>query len=104
MRWSPMTGWATLTTPIGGRRDHRFSKPLSITATVERLFDAKFVLTSGHLGRNLAVDMGSSAVLRGGDVRIVVTSKDPDAAKRALAFLASPSTIEAKKRHGMDPA
>lgn len=59
---------------IGGRRDDRFSRPLPISATVERLFDARFVL-SGHLARNLAIDMGRSALLRAGDVRIVVTSR-----------------------------
>jgi len=65
----------SLTTPIGGRRDHRFSQPIEITATVERLFDAKFVMNAGHLGTNLPVDFGPSAVLRVGDVRIVVTSQ-----------------------------
>lgn len=65
----------SLTTPIGGRRDHRFSTPVEITATVERLFEAKFVMNAGHLGRNLPVDFGPSTVLRVGDVRIVVTSQ-----------------------------
>jgi microcystin degradation protein MlrC len=65
----------TFTTPIGGRRDHRFSQPIEVTVVVEQLFDAKFVLTGGHLGKNFAVDMGRSALLRVGDVRIVVTSK-----------------------------
>lgn len=65
---------ATLSTPIGGRLDRRFSSPLDVTATVERVFSARFVL-SGHLGENLAIDMGPSVVLRVGDVRIVVTSR-----------------------------
>jgi len=64
----------TLTTPIGGRLDFRFSAPLEITALVERTFAARFVL-SGHLGRNLEIDMGPSAVLKLGDIRIVVTSR-----------------------------
>jgi len=59
---------------IGGVRDWRFGIKLPLTATVERLFEARFVL-SGHLGRNLAIDMGPSAVLRVGEVRIVVTSR-----------------------------
>lgn len=63
-----------LNTALGGRRDARFSTPLTVTATVERLFAARFVL-SGHLARNLAIDMGRSALLRVGDVRIVVTSR-----------------------------
>ncbi len=65
---------ATLTTPIGGRRDTRFSQPLEITAQVEQVFAARFVL-SGHLGVNLKLDMGRAAVLRMGDVRIVVTER-----------------------------
>lgn len=63
-----------LTTSLGGVRDHRFSIPLDITATVARLFDAKFVL-SGHLAKNLQIDMGPSAVLRVGNIHIVVTSR-----------------------------
>jgi microcystin degradation protein MlrC len=65
---------STLTTPIGGKRDTRFCKPIDVTATVIRTFDAAFTL-NGHLGRNMPIDMGRSAVLRVNDVRIVVTSK-----------------------------
>jgi microcystin degradation protein MlrC len=65
---------AELQTAIGGVRDYRFSRPIEIAARVERLFLAEFVL-SGHLARNLPVDMGTSAVLRCGDVFILVTSK-----------------------------
>jgi microcystin degradation protein MlrC len=65
---------ATYPGPLGGVRDSRFSKPLPIATRVERLFDAHFVM-SGHLARNMAIDMGPSAVLSHGDVRIVVTSR-----------------------------
>jgi microcystin degradation protein MlrC len=65
---------STLQTSIGGKRDTRFCKPIDVTAVVERMFDAAFTL-NGHLGRNMAIDMGRSTVLRVGDVRIVVTSK-----------------------------
>lgn len=63
-----------LRTAIGGVRDRRFSRPIEIDARLERLFDARFTL-SGHLAKNLPVDMGRSAVLRCGEVRILVTSK-----------------------------
>jgi microcystin degradation protein MlrC len=59
---------------LGGVRDHRFSTPVTVAATVSHLFDAHFVM-SGHLARNLAVDMGPSAVLRCGTVHVVVTSR-----------------------------
>lgn len=60
--------------PVGGVRDSRFSKPIELTAKVEQLFDARFVL-SGHLARNLPIDMGRSAVLAVGNVKVIVTSR-----------------------------
>lgn len=65
---------AELTTKVGGKRDRRFAQPLNVTAQVQHLFEARFVL-SGHLARNLPIDMGLSAVLRCGQVHIVVTSR-----------------------------
>ena len=59
---------------LGGKRDSRFSTPLPAAVRVARLFDARFVM-SGHLARNLPIDMGPSAVLRIGNVHIVVTSR-----------------------------
>lgn len=58
---------------LGGVRDSRFAEPLTLDVAIERLFTAQFVL-SGHLGRNLPIDMGPAVVLRHGSVRIVVTS------------------------------
>lgn len=60
--------------PLGGVRDHRFSKPLPLETRIERVFDARFEM-SGHLARNMAIDMGQSVVLSHGAVRIVVTSR-----------------------------
>jgi microcystin degradation protein MlrC len=65
---------AELTAEAGGVRDARFSRPVALTARVERLFRAEFVL-SGHLARNLPIDMGPAAVLRQGNVHVVVTSR-----------------------------
>jgi microcystin degradation protein MlrC len=62
------------TTALGGRRDHHYSRPVEVTAEVAGLFEARFVLT-GHLGKNLAIDMGPSAVLRSSNVYVVVTSR-----------------------------
>jgi microcystin degradation protein MlrC len=59
---------------VGGKRDNRFSQPMTLTVEVERFFDARFLL-SGHLGRNLPIDMGPSVVLRQGEVRLLVTSR-----------------------------
>jgi microcystin degradation protein MlrC len=65
---------ATWTGSLGGSRDQRFSRPLSLTMTITGLFDARFVI-SGHLARNLTVDMGAAAVLRRGNIHVVVTSR-----------------------------
>jgi microcystin degradation protein MlrC len=63
-----------LTVDIGGKRDRRFSSPLRLTLRVERSFAASFVMT-GHLARNMAIDMGTSAVLRHGNVVLLVTPR-----------------------------
>lgn len=60
--------------PLGGVRDRRYSQPLELTTEVVRCFTARFVL-SGHLGKNLPIDMGPSVVLRHGNVHLVVTSR-----------------------------
>jgi microcystin degradation protein MlrC len=65
---------AELTVALGGKRDRCFSQPLTIAAKVTALFDARFTL-SGHLGRNLPIDMGPSAVLRRGKVHVIVTAR-----------------------------
>jgi microcystin degradation protein MlrC len=62
-----------LTTTIGSTGDC-FGRPIEVTAHVAGLFDARFVM-SGHLARNLAVDMGTAAVLRLGNIHIVLTSR-----------------------------
>jgi microcystin degradation protein MlrC len=65
---------AMIDTQVGGKRDCRFGRSISIQGTIERLFDARFVI-SGHLARNLSIDMGRSVVLRLDEVRLVVTTR-----------------------------
>ncbi len=60
--------------PLGGVRDNRFSAPLPFRGRVAGLFEARFVM-SGHLARNMPIDMGPSAVLRSGNVHVIVTSR-----------------------------
>ena len=59
---------------IGGVRDSQHSQPVATRVVAERLFDGQFML-SGHLGRNLAIDMGRCAVLRHGNVFVIATSR-----------------------------
>ncbi len=64
---------AEIATELGGVRDHRFGTSLSFRGIVERVFSASFVM-SGHIGKALAIDMGTSAVLRSGQIRVIVTT------------------------------
>ena len=59
---------------MGGKRDSRFGQSLDVSLEVVRGFTARFVL-SGHLGKNLAIDMGPCVVLRANNVHVVVTSR-----------------------------
>jgi microcystin degradation protein MlrC len=65
---------AEISTEVGGKLNRRFAQPLQVTARVQNVFEARFVM-SGHLARNMPIDMGLSAVLRCGQVHIVVTSR-----------------------------
>ena len=65
---------AEFTAMLGGKRDSRNSTPLPGQVQVARLFDARFIM-SGHLAKNMPIDMGPSAVLRIGNIHIVVTSR-----------------------------
>jgi microcystin degradation protein MlrC len=60
--------------PLGGARDNRYSTPITFRGQVAELFETRFVL-SGHLAKNLPIDMGPSAVLRSDNVHVVVTSR-----------------------------
>lgn len=99
---------AELTMPLGGVRDHRFSTPVSVTFRVRSLFDARFVM-SGHLAKDLPIDMGPSAVLASGNVHIVVTSRSgphfaPDLFRTAGLDPFSASVLVAKSPCGFRAA
>lgn len=66
---------AEWTTSLGGVLAPQFSQPVTLPVRLERLFDARFIL-SGHLAVKLPIDMGPSAVLRHGNVHVVVTSRN----------------------------
>jgi microcystin degradation protein MlrC len=59
---------------IGGVLDNRFGIQFLFGGKIERLFDARFVI-NGHLGTNMAFDMGRCAVLRHEEIRVIVTSR-----------------------------
>jgi microcystin degradation protein MlrC len=51
-----------------------FVQPLKVKLTVAGVFPTNFTL-SGHLGSNLAIDLGTSVHLRRGNVSLIVTSR-----------------------------
>jgi len=65
---------ATVTLPVGGKVDPRFGgAPLTLTGTVERLTDGRFVC-DGPMWRGIAKSLGPSGILRVGGVRILVVT------------------------------
>jgi len=60
---------------LGGLRDNRCGTRLVLEATVERCFDGRFSMT-GHIGRNMPIDMGRCCVVRHAqNVCVVLTSR-----------------------------
>lgn len=63
----------TIETELGGLRDRRFGTRIPFRGVVERLFQAKFVM-SGHIGKELEIEMGPAAVLAADQVRVIITT------------------------------
>lgn len=58
---------------IGGKLSD-YSDPVRFDGTVEHLLDVKWVL-SGHISKNLPIDMGAGAVVRSGDVTVLLCER-----------------------------
>jgi microcystin degradation protein MlrC len=58
---------------VGGRLCE-FSQPVRVIGTVEKLLDVQWILT-GHISSNLPIDMGAGAVVRSGDVTILLCER-----------------------------
>jgi microcystin degradation protein MlrC len=63
---------AVLKRRLGGRLTERFGAGVEVETRVLRLTDGRFV-NAGPMERGLAVELGRTAVLQAGTVRIVVT-------------------------------
>jgi len=64
-----------LTVRLGGLRDNRFGKTIELDVMAERTFDARFSMT-GHIGKNMPIDMGRAVVLRhASNTRVIVTTR-----------------------------
>ncbi len=60
--------------PVGGKRDHIFSKPLHIEGRVSFIRPARYTI-SGHFGEAMPVDMGMGAAVQTGDVTLLLVEK-----------------------------
>lgn len=65
---------ATVTLELGGKTDPALGAPIPVSGKVERLTDGRFAY-DGPMGKGVQIDMGPSAVLAVGNVRVVVASR-----------------------------
>ena len=63
----------TVTVSLGHKLDPRWGKPIEVTGTVERLSDGRFTY-SGGVWDGVEAEMGRSAVLEIGSIRVLVTT------------------------------
>jgi microcystin degradation protein MlrC len=75
---------------LGGRCDPRFGAPLPVSAEVLKLTDGRFT-NAGPMERGLAVDLGRTALLKVGRMRVIVTTG-----------CQSPNDVEYFRLHGLD--
>ena len=64
---------ASLHTSIGNRLDPSRGEPVPVAATVQHIFDGRFIYDGGFLG-GVTASMGPSAVLAVGGIRMLVAS------------------------------
>ena len=72
--------------PLAARVTQAFGPPVPFSGTVERLTDGKFV-NQGPMERGFPVDLGPTAVLRAGNLRVVVTTRKEAAVDPAFFAL-----------------
>jgi microcystin degradation protein MlrC len=77
---------AALDLALGGRTTPGFGPPVPLRLTVERLTEGRFV-NEGPMERGAPVDLGPTAVLRTGSLRIIVTSRKEAAVDPAFFSL-----------------
>ena len=74
---------ATIKLALGGKSGIEGDAPFEATFTVEKLSDGKFVAPGPYFGGR-DMDMGPSAALRIGDIRVVVSSHKAQLADQAM--------------------
>ncbi|MFN0198775.1 MAG: MlrC C-terminal domain-containing protein, partial [Planctomycetaceae bacterium] len=64
----------TFDAPVGGKRSPEYSMPVRLRGKVEHILPMQWMLT-GHIGNNLPIDMGMGAVIRAGDVTVLLVER-----------------------------
>ena len=59
---------------VGATFSPEYSNPVRVQGSVEKLLPMKFIL-NGHGGKQMPIDMGRAAVIKSGDVSIVLTER-----------------------------
>jgi len=59
---------------VGAAFSPEYSEPVSLRGTVEKLLQVDFIL-DGHIGSNMAIRMGRGAVIKSGDVSVLLAEK-----------------------------
>lgn len=59
---------------VGGRLAPEYSSPVRVRGVVEKLQNVEWTLT-GHISKNLPVNMGRGAIVRSGDVQILLVER-----------------------------
>lgn len=59
---------------VGAAFAPEYGEPLELKGVVDRVVDLRFTL-DGHIGKNLPIDMGQGAVVRAGDVTVLLCQR-----------------------------
>jgi microcystin degradation protein MlrC len=74
----------TVTLALGGKSNIPGDRPFEGDFLAETLSDGQFMATGPYFGRGASMNLGPSACLRTGDVRIVIASKKAQLADQAM--------------------
>ena len=83
---------ATVTMPVGGKIDHKYSHPVRITARVRLISDGRWTAQAGGYNLGIETCMGRSVVLDVGNIRILVAERS--------ALTVDPELF---RSHGIEP-
>jgi microcystin degradation protein MlrC len=89
---------AAIDCALGGRLSGHYGAPVRAAGVVETLTDGRFV-NAGPMEKGLAVDLGPTAVIRVGEIRIVVASRNAPVNLHGIDLAAFPLVYAKAKNH-----